>query len=252
MAWDALFKLPRYHSLESMAEKLASEFARLFGISAAKVDLAIRNGQYGVISYKFLAPGESLAEGGDLIVARDPEFDRVGARVHSFQLVEAILASIAPHLVSRLIELLVFDAAIGNSDRHHDNWGVILSPKNEPRLAPAYDHGSSLGSHIDEGEIETFLAPAALDRYARAGQSRVGWREGGGTRRLRHLDLLRRIGGEYPSEVRGALAKVFVADLSALPAVLERVPDVYAGERRLLLVDRLVRRRIGLLRDGLT
>jgi HipA-like C-terminal domain len=246
----ALFKLPRYHSAESTAEKLASELGRLFGIPTAHVDLALRNGEYGVISYKFLEPGESLAEGGDLIVIRDPQFDRFDTRVHSFQLVEGVLAPIAPRLVSSLIEMLVFDAAIGNSDRHQDNWGVILSSKGEPRLAPAYDHGSSLGSHIDEDKIEMFLEPARLDVYARRGQSRVGWLEGGGTRRLRHLDLLQCIAEEYPTEVTGALSKIFGADLSLLSTIFEGVPDAYAGERRRLLVDRLVRRRIGLLKEA--
>ena len=245
----ALFKLPHYHAAESTAEKLASEIGRLFEISVTEVHLAVRHDRHGVISYKFLEPEESLDHGGDLIVPRDPDFDRFGARVHSFQLVEEVLAPVAPRLVSSFIELLVFDAAIGNSDRHHDNWGVILSPRNAPRLAPGYDHGSSLGSHIDEDKIETSLAPVHVDHYARAGQSRVGWREAGGTRRLRHFDLLRRIGREHSVEVAGALAKALDADQSALAGVLARMPDVYAGERRLLLIEALIHRRIALLRE---
>lgn len=247
----ALFKLPRYHSAESAVEKLASEIARVFGILAAEVELAVRHGQYGVISYKFLEPGDSLVEGGGLIHARDAEFDRFGARVHSFQVVEAVLAAEEPSLLSRFIEMLVLDAAIGNSDRHHDNWGVIRSSQRAPRLAPAYDHGSSLGSHIDEAKIETALVPDSLDRFVRRGRSRVGWREDGGTRVLRHPDLLGRIGTQYRAEVLAALAKVFDADLAAVSAILERIPDVYAGARRRLLVGEMIRRRIGLLAEVL-
>lgn len=248
----ALFKLPRYHSAEAVAEKLASEIGRAFGIPVVEVELASRSGRFGVICHKFLEPGESLREGGELIVARDPGFDRFRARVHSFQIVEEVLDAVSPTLISRLIEMLVFDAAIGNSDRHHDNWGVIFGPEREPRLAPAYDHGSSLGSHIDEDKIETLLAPDRLDRYVAAGRSRVGWGEARGTTRLRHLALLKRIASLRRAEVVAAVTRVLGVDLGVLTAIFQRVPALYAGERRRLLVECIVRSRIGLLRETLS
>ena len=42
----------------------------------------------------------------------------------------------------------MFDALIGNTDRHHENWGLIVGPGregSEKRLAPTFDHASSLG-----------------------------------------------------------------------------------------------------------
>lgn len=68
---------------------------------------------------------------------------------------------------------------------------------------------------------------------------------------FRHPDLLGCIGTQYRAEVLAALAKVFDADLAAVSAILEQIPDVYAGARRRLLVEEMIRRRIGLLAEVL-
>jgi hypothetical protein len=39
---------------------------------------------------------------------------------------------------------LAFDAWIGNQDRHHENWALLVS-HDDVRLAPSFDHASSLG-----------------------------------------------------------------------------------------------------------
>lgn len=38
----------------------------------------------------------------------------------------------------------VFDALIGNTDRHNGNWGFLMAPGHPARIAPIYDCGSSL------------------------------------------------------------------------------------------------------------
>lgn len=40
---------------------------------------------------------------------------------------------------------LLLDAWIANQDRHHENWGFIVSPGRIVHLAPTFDHASSLG-----------------------------------------------------------------------------------------------------------
>jgi len=245
----ALFKLHGYHFAELAVEKLAAEIGRLLGIPVAAVELAVRDGHLGIISPRFLDADETLDEGGDLIVARDPEFPRAEARVHSFPLIEDVLAARGSSLILDFIQMLAFDALIGNSDRHHDNWGVIFGPGAAPRLAPAYDHGSSLGREIREDEIDALVQPDRLDTYARAGTCRIVWPDGSRTRRWRHLDLLRQIRVQYPAAVAAAVDRICNADWRARPALLGRMPEQYASPRRLMLIDRLVRHRVGLLSE---
>ena len=39
----------------------------------------------------------------------------------------------------------MLDAWISNVDRHHENWGLVLTKERAVHLAPSYDHASSLG-----------------------------------------------------------------------------------------------------------
>ena len=46
---------------------------------------------------------------------------------------------------------LVLDALIGNTDRHEENWAVVVSDS-DPFLAPTFDHASSLGFLLSDRE----------------------------------------------------------------------------------------------------
>ena len=50
---------------------------------------------------------------------------------------------------------LMLDALVSNQDRHHENWGLINSVAQGIRLAPTFDHASSLGrNETDETRTE--------------------------------------------------------------------------------------------------
>ena len=68
---------------------------------------------------------------------------------------------------------LVFDAWIANTDRHHENWGVLIDRRDgSSRLAPSFDHGSSLGFNEPAAGIAAKLSnPEALDSWCRRGRS---------------------------------------------------------------------------------
>jgi hypothetical protein len=54
----------------------------------------------------------------------------------------------------------MLDALIGNTDRHHENWGLVLqgtSDHQDLRLAPTFDHASSLGRNETDERREARL-----------------------------------------------------------------------------------------------
>ncbi len=240
-----LFKLPHYHVAEAAAEKVAAELGVVLGVPTARTDLVLRNGQRGIISYKFLQKEESLVDGGDLIIGMWPEYERTRGKEHSFQLVEQVLAPYG--LVESMIQLIVLDGVIGNSDRHQDNWSVIVSSSGARHLAPSYDHGSSLGGHIADEEIELYLESERLAHYVARGKSRVGWREEGVTRHLRHPELIQRLAARYPGAINEAMAKVSSARWEDIQGAVDALPDEFVAGRRKALMCDILRRRIRLL-----
>jgi len=68
---------------------------------------------------------------------------------------------------------LVLDAWIANTDRHHENWGVLVDQRtDESRLAPSFYHGSSLGFNVSSALLPVLLAePDRLERWCARGRS---------------------------------------------------------------------------------
>lgn len=123
------------------------EIARLVGVKTARVDLAIRCGERGVVST--LITGE-LRHGNELLSGLVPGYEttRRGAVVgYSLNSIRTVLDgyqgwSDGLSAFDSFVGLLAFDALIGNTDRHHENWAVV---EESHVLAPSFDHGASLG-----------------------------------------------------------------------------------------------------------
>jgi hypothetical protein len=58
-------------------------------------------------------------------------------------------------LIEDYIRMILFDALIGNSDRHHSNWG-LYNKEGEYFFAPLYDHSPSLGFNLTDEKIKQF------------------------------------------------------------------------------------------------
>lgn len=78
-------------------------------------------------------------------------------------------------LLSTFAQMIVFDAIIGNMDRHHENWGIVETVKYKQQLlfdkkqitserwfTPLYDHGSSLMFELSDADIAKYLADENL------------------------------------------------------------------------------------------
>ena len=76
-------------------------------------------------------------------------------------------------------EALVFDALIGNTDRHPDNWGFLfrLRPdlSYEIELAPIFDNGTSLGYEVMDDKLLAATSPARIQAYIARGTHHCGW-----------------------------------------------------------------------------
>ncbi len=79
-------------------------------------------------------------------------------------------------------ETLAFDALIGNTDRHSENWGFLVDQASPGEgiysLAPAFDNGTSLGFLIRDEEISAFMQPGKLKKVITRGRHHFGWLSG--------------------------------------------------------------------------
>ncbi|PYI69590.1 hypothetical protein CVV68_00290 [Arthrobacter livingstonensis] len=162
----------QYRRRDDLAEKICSELAKLIGLPAADVRIAIRHGEEGIISGNVAPAGWNLQPGnthlfefpGYVNCDVDP---RPRARAgHNLENISSLLnGKLGPPgspmedwpALEVFICYLIFDAWIANTDRHALNWG-LLDMSGEHRLAKSYDHGSALASGLNEADLPIILA----------------------------------------------------------------------------------------------
>jgi hypothetical protein len=182
---DYLFKEVRSGGGEDWSEKVASELCGLLGLPHATYELATWQGKRGVITPTFVPRDGQLVLGNELlgrIVPGYPAKRYFRVRQHTLRVVMKIIGH---RLVKRpvgfcsfasvesgsdvFVGYLMLDAWIANQDRHHENWGLVVTPTKAVHLAPSYDHASSLGrNETDENRkdrLTTRDAGCSMERY---------------------------------------------------------------------------------------
>lgn len=155
-----LFKFPKSdETFEHFSEKISCELARIIGIESAKIDLGIYEGILGSISYLINDKSkESLIEGVTLISKYRPNYDTFKLKdldSNEYYSFDMILESIKLYgLKHDFFKVVIFDYLIGNSDRHHSNWGILQSD-DKIKFCPIYDNGSSLCCYVKESDIKS-------------------------------------------------------------------------------------------------
>lgn len=166
------------------------------------------------MSYNFISNTTFLIEGVEFILGKYPYYDRdsltdtYSNTPYSVQMILESMKGIFE--IGVLAKILLFDALIGNSDRHHSNWGITerknifsfangLATANVLFLSPLYDNGSSLCSYINESDIETILRDKM--KYESIintkSKSAIGWND---LRPIKHFELIKNLRDEYFDE----------------------------------------------------
>lgn len=114
---------------EFWSEIIASGLGEKLELDVLKYDVAIFEGEIGCVSQSMIDPDkEELIEGGKYLQAFDNTFspdDKKLRNQYTFQLIENSLQAFKLDHVDKIIELIIFDAIIGNGDRHQENWAFI-------------------------------------------------------------------------------------------------------------------------------
>lgn len=144
---------------DNFSEKIASEIAEIIGLPCAKIDLAIRNDRIGMVSYKINSESENIIEGIQFISNRYPNYNRdtlIDDKTGERYSLEIILNSVnGLNLEKELFKIFIFDFIIGNTDRHHSNWAILINNETKDySVCPVYDNASSLCSYVNDSIIK--------------------------------------------------------------------------------------------------
>lgn len=234
-----LFKFNREGTGEHWSEKIAAELAHLIEVPAARVELAEFAGKRGSASRSFVRQkeGYALVHGDELLAGHVIGYDRSKVFRHCSHSISNIVEAVtkvfpdetARHAqLCRLAGFLVLDALIGNTDRHHQNWGLlkrVAEPGHiEHEIAPSFDHASSLGRNVPTDERLRRLREGTVLNYARRGRGGIFW-SSADPKGANPLDLAERAAVKWPGYFQEWLERVRRLESRDFLSIVSRVPS---------------------------
>ena len=100
-------------------------------------------------------------------------------------------------IMHELMKLIIFDALVGNNDRHFFNWGVIRSVEGsfQPYFSPVYDTARGLFWNYSESKLADIVEVNSninrhIQKYCKKSRPKIGWEK---EKNLDHFELFEKI-----------------------------------------------------------
>ena len=250
---------------EDWAEWAAAQAAGHLDLPVATVRLADRAGRWGVVSRSVLRDdrGEVVADflehGNELLQARHSTYAKDQWREAAGYTLDAVWASLegigvpeacAPPITTAFdlfAGMLVLDALLASTDRHHENWAALARGRHR-WFAPIFDLGTCLGFQESDENRERYLTGASghgVDTWVLRGRSNHF--EGRPGLVALALDGLARV---EPEVARYWIARVEAFDLEWWRATLAHVPSARMSHLARMFAFDVVRLNRERLLDG--
>jgi hypothetical protein len=229
---------------EDWAEKIAAEIAHVLDIPAATVELAEFDGRRGSASLNFTSTAQQLMHGNEVMAGYldnyNPEV-RFKQTSHTVENIIIAIRKMFPQanehrtVLRQLASYMVLDALIGNTDRHHENWGLLwqvlveINDFNESArlnkqydVAPSFDHASSLGRELMDVKRAEVLAMGRIEAYCRRGRGGIYLSDG--RKGANPLVLVESTALKHPEYFMPTLDVLRSVPLARLTQLLDQLP----------------------------
>lgn len=172
---------------------------------------------------------ERRVPGGDIMMKLIPSYDRKKGNAHNFETIALYLSILdkksqfETSWLTFWCDMILFDAIIGNIDRHQDNWGLLWNQDqaSRVRMSPVFDNGTSLGYEILEENMDVFYVPDRMRAYIKKGKHHLRWRASD-EQKCQHAEMLFLLLNKYPELKEHVKCKLDLFELGQIEAIIEQ------------------------------
>ena len=242
----AYFKYEKYNCSESCSEKMSYEIAKVLGYPCAHIELAKdRRGNIGILNYLFIdREREEHHDAIDFINKNESKTKEY----YTIENIKKCLDNIDEKLFDDFLKIMVFDALVGETDRHAENWGITLDA-NGYRISPLYDNGDNLLRDFKDKDLaeKYYNGTKLFDAYIKRAQSLIYKDDHSGRYKLH--ELIKELYEKYPEQIKKEIVNLKKLTPDIIEDIVNKIPDelltiqhkkyiiIYLNERKKLLED---------------
>lgn len=146
------FVRPRFSVIEPVVECICSDIIDVMSIPHAEYELE-----------KVLVTPNNLWKKQEVVCCKSKLFTTPSIRFISGKVYTKnkkdynyIISSLGEEFKDDINNMIIFDYLVNNTDRHHNNFGLVINEKNgSVEFAPLFDHGFSLCSDFDDDYLKS-------------------------------------------------------------------------------------------------
>lgn len=239
----AMFKYERedYQCSEACSEKIAYEIANILGYKCAKIDLAKDNdNKIGVLNYYFSNPKTSFHT--DIIYYLNTNIDKRN-EYYTISNIKKTLDIFNNNLFKEFIRIMIFDALIGEQDRHEENWG-IMEQNGKYFLSPLYDNGDSLLREFQNYNTAKKYYEGKKDFDAYIYRSKTLIYKEGNKERYKHFELIDYLYKNFPNLVVPEIKNLNKLSDEKIKTILDRIPkELLIDQHKKFIIEYIIKRR---------
>lgn len=220
----------KWYPNESVIEYFLNKVGIEIGLNMNQVNLCRINGQIRFLSKYFLSIEEQkLIHGAEICgeyledegFAKQIANDKSSARQlftiqFIFEAINSVFTNCCNEIIEELVKMVVFDAIVGNNDRHFYNWGVIKSVRNDdtdPTFSPVYDTARGMLWNWNDDRVRKQLTNLSsggktVENYINNACPRISIE---GNPDINHFDLVSFIWSNN-AEYRGTISDLFTLE----------------------------------------
>lgn len=207
---------------EACSEKMSYEIAKILGYDCAKIELAYDSeGKLGILNYLFIDVGnmEHMDAVSYLNIHNSER-----SKYYTISNIKKTLDGIDKTLFQGFVKVMVFDALVGEQDRHEENWG-IQRIKNKYRFSPLYDNGCNLLRNFkDESYAKSYYSGKKdFDSYINKSKTII-YKEDN-KNQYRHFELIEYLNKKYHEIVKTEILNLNKLTDKIIEDIVEKIPD---------------------------
>ena len=236
----------QYLTSEVCSERMSYEIAKILGYDCAKIEFAKDlEGNLGILNYLFVDINNNEHMDADSYL-NIKEKER--SKYYTISNIKKTLDELDEKLFNDFIKIMVFDALIGEQDRHEENWG-IEKIGNEYKISPLYDNGCSLIRNFKDEKYAEKFYNGSKDFNAYINRSKVNVYKEDNCSQYKHFELIKYLNEQYHDIVQKEILNLNKLTDNIIETIVEKIPNelltdmhkkyiiIYLKKRRNILLN---------------